>query len=87
MPYFTVDPYIIQVYDGVPSDANELELLRRFCGSSTPMSLRSSTNVLYVEFKSDVEDTFTGFNATYMHFKGIFNLHIRGIFSGHMMSE
>ena len=71
MHYFTVDLCIIQVYDGVPSDENDLELLGRFCGSRTPMSLRSSTNVLYVEFKSDVEDTLTGFNATYMHFKGI----------------
>ena len=59
----TINLYIsFKVRDG--PDENH-DLLGRWCGNDIPATVTSTTNNLYIEFRSDADTAGTGFKATY----------------------
>lgn len=60
---------IFQIFDGLHSYPFD-GLIGWYCGQDAPEQLYSKSNVLYVEFISDHDAVFTGFEVVFTHISG-----------------
>ena len=67
----------VTVYDGVDNSATRLG---RYCGTTLPGEVISTTNSLFVSFQSDSSVTKVGFNIKYTASLGGKSHFVRGIF-------
>ena len=58
----------LQIYDGISADD---ALMGTYCGNNAPSMITATSNVMYVQFYSDVSITGAGFNATYSQADGM----------------
>ena len=58
-----------QVFDGLNSYPFD-GLIGWYCGGDIPHPILSASNIVYVEFLSDDDSVFTGFEIVYRHIPG-----------------